>query len=160
MPAARLINICLKLTKGRLTPHQIKISRLHTDYESPAKNYVNLAASLQTSHYPILMDCPPQYRANKTWEAQLVKKITSSHNCEIIPVWGMEWPKWLMYMGNNAPSKPQYRANQTSEAQLVKRMTSSHQCEVISVWGLEWPKWLMYMGYDAPSKTQYRANKT
>ena len=86
MPAARLINICPKLTKGRLTPHQIKISRLHTDYESPAKNYVNLAASLQTSHYPILMDCPPQYRANKTWEAQLVKKITSSHNCEVISV--------------------------------------------------------------------------
>ena len=84
MPAAWLINVCPKLTKGGLTPDLMKISRLHADYESPAKNYVNLAASLQTSHYLILMDCPPQYRANKTWEAQLVKKITSSHHYEVI----------------------------------------------------------------------------
>ena len=66
MQATRLINVCPKLTKGGLTPDLMKISRRHADYESPAKNYVNLAASLQTSHYPILMDCPPQYRANKT----------------------------------------------------------------------------------------------
>ena len=90
MPAARLINIRPKLTKGRLTSDLMKISRLHADYESRAENYVNLAASLQTSHYLILMDCPPQYRANKTWEAQLVKKITSSHHCEVISVWGLE----------------------------------------------------------------------